>query len=63
MQTVAVCPSCKKTIPVSKETKVQDLIDCPYCKSILELIMKFPPTLDWAEDPAVCSRRILTKLY
>ena len=53
MQTLAECPSCKKTVPVHEETKARDLIDCPYCKSVLELITKCPPTLDWAEDPAV----------
>ena len=58
------CPSCGKNIQLQEETKVQELITCPNCKSVLELINNFPPTLDWAEDPAVCSsRRIFTKLY
>ena len=61
----AKCPACKKTVHLQEKTMVQDLITCPYCKSILELVNKFPPTLDWAEeDPAVTSsRRVITKLY
>ncbi len=60
----AKCPSCKKIIPVQERTNVQELILCPHCTSLLELVNKFPPTLDWAEDPIVCSsRRILNKQY
>jgi hypothetical protein len=59
----AKCPSCKKTVEIQENTKVQDLITCPRCQSILELINKFPPTLDWAEDPAISSRRIFNKMY
>jgi hypothetical protein len=64
MQISAECPACKKNIRFKDETKVQELILCPHCKSLLEFVNQFPPTLDWAEDPIVCSsRRILTKLY
>ncbi len=60
----AKCPSCKKIVHLQETTKVQDLITCPHCKAILEFVNKFPPTLDWAEDPAVySSRRIISKLY
>ena len=60
----AKCPSCKKTVRLADSMKVQELITCSYCSSNLELIKKFPPTLDWAEDPAVVSsRRITSKLF
>ena len=60
----AKCPSCKKSVHLQEKTKVQELITCPFCQSILELVNNFPPTLDWAEDPAVnSSRRFLSKLY
>ena len=60
----AKCPACKNILEIQKEAKVQELITCPHCTALLELVNKFPPTLDWAEDPIVClSRRILTKLY
>jgi hypothetical protein len=60
----AKCPACKKVVQIREETNVQELITCPYCNALLEFVNKFPPTLDWAEDPAVStSRRIFTKLY
>ena len=60
----AICPSCKKTVRLAERMKVQELITCPNCKSNLELVKKFPPTLDWAEDPSVnSSRRNFSNLY
>jgi len=60
----AKCPACKKVIQLHEKTKVQELIDCPYCKSLLELVRLYPPTLDWAEDPTVSSsHRRFTKIY
>jgi DNA-directed RNA polymerase subunit RPC12/RpoP len=59
----AKCPSCKNTVEIQEETKVKDLITCPHCHSILELIKIFPPTLDWAEDPAIASRHLFTRMY
>jgi DNA-directed RNA polymerase subunit RPC12/RpoP len=53
----AICPSCKKTVRLAEKMKVQELITCPNCYSNLELVKKFPPTLDWAEDPSVVSSR------
>jgi phage FluMu protein Com len=60
----AKCPACKKVIQLVEETEVEELIVCPHCKSILEYVNQFPPILDWAEDPEVCSyRRIFNKMY
>jgi NAD-dependent SIR2 family protein deacetylase len=59
----AKCPACKKVIQLSEKTKVQTLITCPYCESILELVNEFPPTLDWAEDPVVASKRFFNNRY
>lgn len=60
----AKCPACKKIVQLEETTRVQDLITCPHCQSMLELVRQIPLTLDWAEDPAVCSsRRIFTKMY
>ena len=53
----AKCPTCKKTVRLAERMRVQELITCPHCKSDLELVKKFPPTLDWVEDPAFVSSR------
>jgi hypothetical protein len=59
----AKCPSCKKIIEIQVKSKVRDLITCPHCKSYLELVNKYPLTLDWADDPVVCStHRVFSKL-
>jgi len=60
----AICPACNKVIQLPEETKVQDLISCPQCISLLQLIRQFPPILDWAEDqPVLTSHRTFKKLY
>jgi hypothetical protein len=60
----AKCPACKNILQIQEEAKVQELITCPHCTAFLELVNKYPPTLDWAEDPAVnSSRRIFVKLF
>jgi DNA-directed RNA polymerase subunit RPC12/RpoP len=59
----AKCPACKKVILLDQEFKVRELINCPHCNTILEIVKKFPPTLDWADDPMVySSRKIFNKL-
>jgi hypothetical protein len=60
----AKCPACIKVIQFDEKINLHDLIDCPYCGSLLEFILEFPPTLDWAEDPMVFSaRRLLNNIY
>ena len=49
----AECPSCKKTIELSDNIEIKDLITCQKCNALLELVWLFPPTLDWTEDPPV----------
>jgi hypothetical protein len=60
----AKCPARDKVFQLQEETKVQELISCPHCISLLQLIRQFPPTLDWAEDqPVLTSQRTFKKLY
>lgn len=60
----AKCPACSRTIQLNEKTKLHELINCRHCNSLLEFIADFPPTLDWAEEPAVLStRRVMNKLY
>ena len=58
------CPACTRVIQLPKEIKVQDLINCPHCSSMLEYVSQDPPNLDWAEDPQVYpSHRLLKQNY
>jgi hypothetical protein len=60
----AKCPSCNKVVELQDETKVQELVTCPFCKTILELVKKFPPTLDWVEDVTIgSSQKLIKKFY
>ena len=60
----AKCPACTKVIQLHKKTYLQELIICPNCNSLLELIAESPPTLDWAEDPVVfLTRGIINKMF
>ena len=51
----AKCPSCKQIIQLAEGIKVQALVSCPQCKSYLELVNNFPPTLALIEDLALYS--------
>ena len=33
----AKCPTCKKVIHFQDKVKVKELVQCPFCNSILEL--------------------------
>jgi DNA-directed RNA polymerase subunit RPC12/RpoP len=60
----AKCPACKKVVQLMEDIKVQDLILCPYCNVLLEVVSQFPPTLDWIEKPEECSsHRIIKRTY
>lgn len=34
------CPECKNEIPLEKEYKVDDVIECPFCGIELEVVSK-----------------------
>lgn len=34
------CPECKNQIPLEKEYKIEDVIECPFCGIELEVIGK-----------------------
>jgi len=51
------CPSCQKVIDLQGKVNVREHITCPNCRENLEIVRKFPLTLDWAEDPAVSPSR------
>jgi lysine biosynthesis protein LysW len=44
------CPACKKTIELEEDIDLFDLIKCSACKTLLEVVRKDPPELDWADD-------------
>ena len=46
------CPKCFAVIELEDSAKIQDLVKCPRCKALLEVVRKFPLTLDWGEDPS-----------
>jgi hypothetical protein len=59
----AKCPACAKVIRLQEQTKIHDLTTCPHCRSFLEYVDQYPPTLAWAEDPAVFSSRRTFRKY
>ena len=42
----AKCPCCNKFIRFKEEIEFQELVLCPYCRSLLEFVNKIPPTFD-----------------
>lgn len=45
------CPACKKSIQLEKGIGLDDLVKCPECKNMMEVVQLNPPLLDWAGDP------------
>jgi hypothetical protein len=46
------CLNCFKVIELEEDIKIQEIVQCPHCKVLLEVVRKFPLTLDWGEDPS-----------
>ncbi len=44
----ARCPSCNAWVQLRDNVEVWDLVDCPECDTLLEVIDLRPPTLDYA---------------
>ena len=59
----AKCPTCQKIIDFRKRQKIRELVTCPHCKNLLEVVQEFPQRLDWAEDPQVFSFRSRHQKY
>ncbi len=55
------CPNCFTVIEMDDAVKVKDTVKCPHCKSLLEVVKKFPLTLDWSEAPSLKGSRGLFK--
>lgn len=47
---VARCPSCSTRINLRDDAEVWDLVTCPECNSLLEIVDLRPPTLDYTSD-------------
>jgi lysine biosynthesis protein LysW len=46
----AHCPSCNSWVNLSDSAEVWDLIECPECHTLLEVVDLRPPTLDYANE-------------
>lgn len=46
----ARCPSCNGWINLRDNAEVWDLVDCPECNTMLEVVDLRPPTLDFARN-------------
>lgn len=42
------CPKCENSLQLSKDVKLEDLITCPECHWLLEVISLNPLELDYA---------------
>jgi lysine biosynthesis protein LysW len=46
----ARCPSCSSWVNLRDAVEVWDVVNCPECHTLLEVIDLRPPTLDYAQD-------------
>jgi hypothetical protein len=53
----AKCPSCSRIIDLERRYKRQELIVCPHCKQILEVVRVFPQILNFPDDPYISYER------
>jgi lysine biosynthesis protein LysW len=45
----ARCPACNGWVNLRDAAEVWDLVDCPECSTLLEIVDLRPPTLDYAD--------------
>jgi lysine biosynthesis protein LysW len=45
----ARCPSCSAWVQLRDNVEVWDLVKCPECETLLEVVDLRPPTLDYAD--------------
>jgi lysine biosynthesis protein LysW len=45
---MAQCPKCEHMLRLSKDVKVEDLVTCPECHWLLEVVSLNGPELDFA---------------
>lgn len=44
------CPACNAWVALRDAVEVWDLVNCPECNTLLEVVELRPPTLDYAQD-------------
>lgn len=49
------CPSCQGIIELDRRYKLMELICCPHCRQVLEVVGVFPQVLDFPDDPYIPS--------
>jgi len=49
----SICLTCKGIIEFKRRHKPQELIHCPHCRQILEIVRVFPHVLDFPDDPYI----------
>lgn len=49
-KTRARCPSCGAWVNLRDGAEVWDLVECPECNTLLEVVDLRPPTLDYANS-------------
>lgn len=48
----ARCPACSAWVMLRDTAEVWDLVNCPECDTMLEIVDLRPPTLDYADNAA-----------
>ena len=48
----ARCPACNAWVTLRDTAEVWDLVNCPECQTMLEIVELRPPTLDYADSSA-----------
>ncbi len=46
----ARCPACGAWVTLRDTTEIWDLVNCPECNTMLEIVELRPPTLDYADN-------------
>jgi lysine biosynthesis protein LysW len=46
----ARCPACNALVTLRDNVEVWDIVTCPECQTVLEVVDLRPPTLDYAND-------------
>ena len=49
---MGTCLECEEQIELDEKVEVGDVVECPHCRTRLEVLDLFPVAFDWAEEEA-----------
>jgi len=47
---MGTCPDCEENFEIDEEADIGNIVECPKCRTRLEILNTFPVTFDYASE-------------